>query len=223
MTTRTKDQGVTSKADQAYAIVRAKVLDGTCGPGYRLVIDQLVREHGISSVPWREALRKLEAEGWVQIVPNVGAVVRGYDDDEWRRTILVLSRLEALAIAQSAPLLTSADIAHARDLSSQVRGAIADDDTAAVSRLTREFFRHLCSRCGDPRLLELVERERVRLDMIRRAAGVNLSRQVAVGLARNEEILDLIESRADGTAIEQALHAHVAAIIAEVADSRSPS
>ncbi len=223
MTTRLKDQGVTSKADQAYAIVRSKVLDGTCGPGYRLVIDQLVREHGISSVPWRESLRRLEAEGWVEIVPHVGAVVRGFDDDEWRRTILVLSRLEALAIAQSAPLFTTTDIAHARDLSSQVRDAIAVYDTADVSRLNREFFRHLCSRCEDPRLLELVERERTRVDLIRRASGVSLSRQMAVGLARNEEIVDLIESGANGAAIEQALHAHVAAVIAEVVDSESVS
>ena len=42
-----------SKAEQAYAILKQRILDGTFGPGQRLVIDQLGREYGISSVPWR--------------------------------------------------------------------------------------------------------------------------------------------------------------------------
>lgn len=53
-----------TKADQCYKILKARIVDGTYGPGYRLVIDQLSREHDISANPSRESVRRLEAEGW---------------------------------------------------------------------------------------------------------------------------------------------------------------
>src|SRR5690625_779757 len=128
-----------SKAEQAYDILRERIMDGTYGPGYRLVIDQLGREHGISSVPWRESLRRLEAEGWVEITPNVGALVKTFDTDAWMRTIRLLARLEGLGTALSAEFLTPEDITRARDLNRQMREAIENFDTNTFGRLNRQF------------------------------------------------------------------------------------
>src|SRR3954469_1051841 len=100
-----------SKGEQAYAILKQGIMDGTFGPGQRLVIDQLGREHGISSVPWRESLRRLEAEGWVDIIPNAGAMVKTVDVDSWQRTMQLLARLEGYATALSAPHLGPEHIA----------------------------------------------------------------------------------------------------------------
>ncbi|QTX06338.1 GntR family transcriptional regulator [Agromyces archimandritae] len=183
-------------------------MDGTYGPGYRLVIDQLGREHGISSVPWRESLRRLEAEGWVDIVPNVGALVKTFDTDTWKRTIRLLARLEGLATALSAEKLTAEDLEHARALNRNMREALSDFDTARFGALNRQFHEFLCSRSEDERLEGLVDAEWTRMDIIRRSAFWYAPGRAVASIAEHDALLDLIESGADAEAIETAAKQH---------------
>ncbi|MFN3866506.1 MAG: GntR family transcriptional regulator [Demequina sp.] len=198
----------TSKADQAYVILKERIMGGTYGPGHRLVIDQLAREHGISSVPWRESLRRLEAEGWVDIVPNVGALVKTFDTDAWQRTMRLLARLEGLATSLSATNLSPEDIAEARSLNKQASEALANFDTVTFGRLNRKFHELLCSRCDDERLFTLVHHEWTRLELIRRAAFFYAPGRALASLSEHEAILDLIEGGADPDMIETAARRH---------------
>jgi len=197
-----------SKAEQAYAILKTKIMDGTFGPGHRLVIDQLGREHGISSVPWRESLRRLEAEGWVEIVPNVGALVKTFDTGAWRRSIRLLARLEGLATALSAPKLTAADLGSARDLNRQMANSLENFDTIRFGRLNREFHVLLCSRCDDERLSHLVDTEWTRMDFIRRSAFWYAPGRAMASIGEHDHLLDLIEGGTDPDEIEAAARTH---------------
>jgi DNA-binding GntR family transcriptional regulator len=197
-----------SKADQSYAILKERIMDGTYGPGYRLVIDQLAREHGISSVPWRESLRRLEAEGWVDIIQHVGAVVKTFDADAFERTMRLLSRLEGLATALSAPLLTPSELAEARELNNRMSNALAGLDTVQFGALNRKFHELLCSRCEDERLRDLVTTEWARLDFIRRSAYWYAPGRAQESVKEHEAILELIESGADADSIEAEARQH---------------
>ncbi|UDY23454.1 GntR family transcriptional regulator [Nocardioides sp. Kera G14] len=197
-----------SKADQAFEILKARIMDGTYGPGHRLVIDQLVREHGISSVPWRESLRRLEAEGWIEMVPNVGALVRTFDTDAWQRGLSLVARLGGYATALSAPNLTPVDIEGARALNRQMAEALSAFDPARFGRLNREFHQVLASRCGDSRLADMVENEWARLELIRKAAFWYAPGRAQAALAEHDGILELIESGASPEAIEAATKQH---------------
>ena len=53
-----------SKAEQAYRAVKARIVEGTYTPGYRLVLAAIAKDLGFSVVPVREAIRRLEAEAW---------------------------------------------------------------------------------------------------------------------------------------------------------------
>lgn len=199
---------VKTKSEQAYDILKARIMDGTYGPGYRLVIDQLGREHGISSVPWRESLRRLEAEGWVDIVPNVGALVKTFDTDSWKRTIRLLARLEGLATALSAEHFTEADIAKARELNRAMTEALEGFDTTRFGALNRQFHEHLCSRCDDERLFAMVHAEWTRMDIIRRSAFWYAPGRAVASIGEHEALIDLIESGADAETIETAVREH---------------
>lgn len=199
---------VKTKSEQAYDILKARIMDGTYGPGYRLVIDQLGREHGISSVPWRESLRRLEAEGWVDIVPNVGALVKTFDTGAWKRTIRLLARLEGLATALSAERFTADDIAQARRLNQAMRDALGDFDTTRFGALNRQFHELLCSRCEDDRLIEMVHAEWMRMDIIRRSAFWYAPGRAVASIDEHEALIDLIESAADAETIETAARQH---------------
>ncbi|AMB60526.1 GntR family transcriptional regulator [Microterricola viridarii] len=183
-------------------------MDGTYGPGQRLVIDQLGREHGISSVPWRESLRRLEAEGWVDIVPNAGAIVKSVDVDSWHRTMNLLARLEGYATALSAPRLDAAELAEARDLNKQMGEALANFDPQRFGDLNRTFHESLCSKSDDERLNHLVHAEWTRLDLIRRTAFWYAPGRALASLAEHDQILDLIEAGADADLIETSVRQH---------------
>src|SRR5207244_5087838 len=86
-----------NKHEQAYSIIRERIFNGTYVPGYRLVIDGLARELGISPVPIREAIRRLEAEGWLEYRPNAGAQVAAVDASKYGEEMTVLALLEGYA------------------------------------------------------------------------------------------------------------------------------
>lgn len=198
----------TTKSEQAYQILRERIMDGTFNPGQRLVIDQLGREHSISSVPWRESLRRLEAEGWVDIIPNVGAVVKTFDTGAWQRTMRLLARIEGLATALAAPELTADDIAHARSLDREMEVALQQYDLARFGSLNREFHEFICLKCDDEHLVDLVRNEWTRLDMVRRTSYFYAPGRPLASIAEHEELLDLIEHGADSPRVEAAMKQH---------------
>lgn len=208
-----------TKAEQCYQILRAKIMDGTYGPGHRLVIDQLVREHSISSVPWRESLRRLEAEGWLKIVPNVGAMVETFDTNTWKRTLSLVARLQGYATALSAPHMDADDVSRARELNAAMDEALHDSDPATFGRLNRDFHRLLASRCTDQRLLDLVETEWTRLELTRRFAFWYAPGRAQTSVAEHEGLIDLIEGGATPEVIENAAKRHELNTVAAVARS----
>lgn len=199
---------VPSKAEQAFQILKERIMDGTYGPGHRLVIDQLVREHQISSVPWRESLRRLEAEGWVEIVPNVGALVRTFDTDAWQRGLSLVARIGGYATALSAPRLTPQDLELAHTLNRRMGEALANFDPASFGRLNREFHELLASRAEDERLRAMVRNEWDRLELIRKSAFWYAPGRAHAALAEHDGILELIEAGAAPEAIEAAAKQH---------------
>lgn len=197
-----------NKAQQCYDILKARIMDGTYGPGHRLVIDQLGREYNISSVPWRESLRRLEAEGWVDIVPNVGAQVKTFDTDAWKRSIRLLARLEGLATSLSATRLTPEELSTARKLNKEMGEALSNFDTSRFGKLNRQFHELLCSRCDDERLSSLVEAEWAKMDLIRRSAFWYAPGRALASISEHDALLDLIEGGADPEMIETAARRH---------------
>lgn len=197
-----------TRTDVCYGLLKGRILDGTYGPGHRLVIDQLGRETKISAIPWRESLRRLEAEGWVEIIPNVGARVATFDAGEWTRAMVLLARLEGLATALAAPALTENDLGEARRMNREMAEALADFDPLRFSRLNKQFHTTICHRAPDVHLIGLLDAEWARLDLIRRSAFTHAPGRAVQSVAEHDGLLDLLESDADADAIEAAARQH---------------
>jgi DNA-binding GntR family transcriptional regulator len=199
---------VASRTDICYDLLKQRILDGTYGAGHRLVIDQLRRETDISAIPWRESLRRLEAEGWIEFVPNVGARVATFDAGEWSRAMVLLARLEGLATALAAPQLTDDDINKARRMNQEMAAAVADFDPLRLSRLNKEFHTAICHHALDAHLIALLDSEWARLELTRRSAFTHAPGRALQSVAEHEALLDLLESRADPEVIEAAAREH---------------
>lgn len=193
---------------QCYDLLKARIVDGTYGPGHRLVIDQLSRESGISAIPWREAMRMLEAEGWIEIIPNVGARVAAFDAGEWQNSMRLIATLEGHATALAAPELTADDLAAARRMNDDMIEALANFDPTRFMLLNKQFHVLICHRAPDPHLNQLLEAEWPRLDVIRRSQFTHAPGRAAESNSEHVALLDLIESHADAETIEYAARKH---------------
>jgi DNA-binding GntR family transcriptional regulator len=197
-----------NRTEQAYTILRARIMDGTYGPGHRLVIDQLRRDSDISTIPWRESLRRLEAEGWVEIIPNTGARVRTFDTDAWEKTIRLLARLEGLATSLAVGRISAADIADARQVNADMAEALRSFDPHRFGQLNQRFHLAVCSHCDDPRLTELLQTEWARLELVRRSAFYYAPGRAMKAVSEHDMILDLLEGGADPDLVESAAKQH---------------
>ncbi|MDB6168490.1 MAG: GntR family transcriptional regulator [Verrucomicrobia bacterium] len=87
---------------RAYEFIRQKILGGAYSPGYRLKTLVLAKESGVSRTPVREALRQLQSEGLVDILPRLGASVRAVNFAQFKEMCEVRLALESFSAEQAA-------------------------------------------------------------------------------------------------------------------------
>ena len=90
--------------------IRRGIIDGTRPPGSRILQEDLAARYGASRVPVREAIRQLEYEGLLTVVPNAGAWVSTMTLAECEEIYRMRERLEPLLLSYSAPRLTDDEI-----------------------------------------------------------------------------------------------------------------
>lgn len=202
-----------SKSQQAYDAVKARIVEGTYTPGYRLVLGSIAKDLGFSVVPVREAIRRLEAEGLVKFERNVGATVAGIDPTEYLYTMQTLSIVEGAATALSAPLVDAAAIARARAVNEDMRECLQHFDPVRFTRLNQDFHSILFERCPNPHILDLVHRGWNRLAALRSSTFRFVPGRARESVEEHEGLLQLIESGADADSIEKAARLHRSATL----------
>lgn len=199
-----------SKSELVYRELRQRIISGRYTTGYRLVLDQIAREMGVSPVPVREAIRRLEAEGLVTFTRNVGAEVTSIDVGDYANTMFVLAYLEGAATALSAEHLTDEQIAEAIDTNNQMR-ALTDSsnfDARLYTSLNGRFHHQLCQACPNERLNDLITREAERIAVIRRTTFSFSQERSRKSVIEHDHLLELISSRADYDVIDRAAREH---------------
>ena len=218
MRTRTVQDDSASKADIAYSLLKGRILDQTYVPGYRIVVDQFARETGLSNNPVREAVRRLEAEGWVEVVRNVGARVSAFAETDRRITLELIARLEGFATALSVAHLTAEDLVAARALDARMVEALDLFDPVGFGSLNREFHAIFHERCGDAHLRSLLASELQRFDIIRRSVHSSVPGRARTSIDEHERLLDLIEADAGPAEVEAFARQHKLNGLVPVAD-----
>jgi DNA-binding GntR family transcriptional regulator len=197
-----------SKQERTYGILRSRILDGTYGPGQRLVIDALARDLAVSPMPVREAIRRLEAEGWVVYQRHQGAQVAPLDEAGWMEALSTLAVLEGYATALSAPHLTAEDLTRAREVNERMREALEALDVMAVSDHNLAFHRTLTERCPNAYLLRELAAIQERLNTLRSSIFVFVPTRGRVSIDEHEELVAMIERGEDPEAIERFARSH---------------
>ncbi|QIM16185.1 GntR family transcriptional regulator [Leucobacter insecticola] len=197
-----------SKSERAYRLIRDRIDGGQYVPGYRLVLAPIANELGMSVVPVREAIRRLEAEQLVTFERNVGAQVALIKETEYLHTMQTLALVEGAATALAAPGITADQIARARDINQTMRETLNAFDPQRFTNLNLEFHSVLFESCPNPHILELVYRGWNRMKVLRNSSFSFVPGRAQESVEEHERLLQLIEGHAPILEIEMAARAH---------------
>ncbi|GIW01602.1 MAG: hypothetical protein KatS3mg058_3005 [Roseiflexus sp.] len=142
--------------EQVMARLRDMILSGELAPGSRLDQNELARRFGVSLVPLREALARLQSRGLVRIVPHRGVFVESLSVEELLDIYQVREALEELAARLAAPRLTVADLATLDRLKIEMEQTATIDDFDAFLDLHREFHFTIYRAAGRRHLVQLI-------------------------------------------------------------------
>lgn len=194
--------------DVACDAIREQILSGRHRPGSRLVEDRLAEELGVSRNPVREALRVLQAEGYVEMIPRRGAVVSTLSDDEVSEIFEVRTALEALAARLAARKAADGETTELERLIAAAHKALGKRDVSAMSRLNSRFHEEVLNLAKNGYLRDVMLPLRGRMQWIfsRTAAG----ERGAHSLAEHEQLAWAIRDKDEDLAARLA-EAHIAA------------
>ena len=187
--------------------VREAILSGRLKPGTRLRQQEFARRFGISRIPVREALRRLESEGLVTLVPHSGARVARMDIGECTELYRLRELIEPMAIAESLPNLSDQQLAALRGLLSVIERSL--DDPARWLGLDRRFHLESYAAAPMPRVLTMIERLWNQTQQYRRAyLATDHVGKVELANLEHRLILDALERR-DPVGAASCLRSHL--------------
>lgn len=137
--------------------LRDQIIRGEIAEGTQLRQDAIATLYQVSRIPVREALRQLEAEGLIVIVPHRGAVVPALSPDDVEELFCIRSLLEPEVLKRSIPHLTEEDFSHAEAiLRTYVNELRRDDRVSGWGRLNWQFHSTLYLKANQPRFMATI-------------------------------------------------------------------
>jgi DNA-binding GntR family transcriptional regulator len=196
-----------SLRDQVLTELRRRIIDAQYLPGERLTEDRLAADFGVSRNPVREALRVVEAEGFVEVQPRRGAVVATPDERTMRDMFAARAVLEPLAARLAADRASDADLAQLRRLLDLARAATGEGDFVRVAELNSDLHRQVVRMSGNRWL------EQFSVAMYRHVHWVfrlGASARASHSWQEHVRLVEALEAH-DGAAAERAAADHVMA------------
>ena len=144
--------------DVVFVTLRRQILKGDLKPGERLKEISLANRLGVSRTPIREAIRKLEHEGLVEMLPRRGAHVAGSTRQELRDVLEVRKTLEVLAITRAAELMKEEDFEALKEAEEAFRKLVEnpDADLTGLGEADEHFHDIIYQSTGNRRLIQIL-------------------------------------------------------------------
>ena len=193
--------------DVVFEALRQAILGGKLLPGERLMEIHLANQLGVSRTPVREAIRKLELEGLVIMIPRRGAVVAEITRTDLEDVLEVRMALEELAVRKACVNITDTQLTELARASRRFAECVKHDDLTASAQADVDFHEIISSATGNRRLIHILDNLR---EQIYRYRLENLKDKGAYPalIRQHAEILSALEAR-DEERAAKAIRSHI--------------
>ena len=142
--------------DVVFKTLRQAILKGELEPGERLMEIQLAERLGVSRTPIREAIRKLELEGLVLMIPRKGAEVAKISEKSLRDVLEVRRSLEELAIELACQRMTEEEVDALEQTQEEFKAAVACGDARKIAETDETYHDVIYKGTGNARLVQIL-------------------------------------------------------------------
>ncbi|RGE24423.1 GntR family transcriptional regulator [Leucobacter sp. wl10] len=142
--------------DRAFDVLHSAIMSGRFPPGQRLQPGELSAQLGISTMPIREAVKRLKALGLVEDLPHRGTVVKVLSGEELLHIYQVRAVLEIEATRLGAPHMTEEALLDAEVAYAQMARALQRQDVVEYTDRDEEILALVYEASGNPVLLETI-------------------------------------------------------------------
>lgn len=149
--------------DVVFQTLREAILRGELKPGERLMEIALAEKLGVSRTPIREAIRKLELEGLVIMIPRRGAQVAQITEKDLTDVLEVRIGLENMVIEKACQLMTDEQLDRLEEAERVFEQAMAEGDLKNLAEADENFHILIYESCDNRRLLQLLSNLREQL------------------------------------------------------------
>lgn len=142
--------------DVVFQNLRRAILKGELEPGERLMEIHLAKRLGVSRTPIREAIRKLELEGLVVMIPRRGAVVASITEKDMRDVLEVRRTLEMMAVEVACDRISSSELERLKEAAGEFEKSRDSGDIVQVAQADMAFHEIIYSATGNLRLVNIL-------------------------------------------------------------------
>ena len=187
--------------DVVFNTLRQAILRGELKPGERLMEIQLANKLGVSRTPIREAIRKLELEGLVLMIPRKGAEVAEITEKNLRDVLEVRCALEELAVQLACDRMDEEGTKAMKEASAEFCNTLDSDDITRIAQADVAFHDIIYAATDNRRLIQLLNN--LREQMYRyRIEYLKKKECYPQLLEEHQTIIDSTESRDKGRATQ---------------------
>ncbi|HZK53809.1 MAG TPA: GntR family transcriptional regulator [Desulfosporosinus sp.] len=191
----------------AYQEIKERILNFDLKPGYKITQEELSSVLGISTTPIREAIKRLEVEGLIQIIPRVGAYVSKFSEKDVVDTYNLREMLEGFAGKLSCSLLKEEDFEHLQILVTKAREAARAKAIIPYSANASDFHLYIVEKCGNERLITFYKNIYSLIKIIR-YQNLQLPNDIDVDFKEHINIINVLQNE-NPEKVEYFLREHV--------------
>jgi len=150
-----------------FETMREAIIKGSLAPGERLMEVQLAEELGVSRTPVREAIRKLELEGLVAMIPRKGAYVADYSIKDITEVFEIRAALESFAAGLACERATEQELDELRILADRVWEMAKNNDLKNIIQVDTDFHERIYQSSRNSRLIQMLSNLREQIHRFR--------------------------------------------------------
>lgn len=190
-----------------FETMREAIIHGVLEPGERLMEVQLAEEMGVSRTPVREAIRKLELEGFVVMVPRKGAYVADISFKDVADVFEIRAALESLAAGLAAERITDEELDELERLLVQVAETAEKNDLERLVEVDTLFHDTIYRASRNQRLVQIVSNLREQIQRFRKTS-LGAPGRMKITLEEHKKLVEAIAER-DVSLAQQLAQEHI--------------